>query len=963
MTSLPVLLRLVLAHNVKHWGRALLGILGIAVSVCLVVWIIRGYEAAASEQSRSEAEMTRFDVTVAPPMPRVFPGGGRRGGGDRQRPPGAEGRGPGGPGGRPTLSDAQARYVDVGLIEQLRQDQNVAEVIPTVRSRVRMVDPPPAASMGPFGGGMLVGTDDGEPPRPLGQGRWLRPGADEAVLAASFAERNAIALGRAITVGGNGGEVRLEVVGLLAGALGGGGRMIGPMMSPALGDIYVSSGTAEKVNGFGGRSNAVLVVLKDREAAASFVETWTARTAQLDPPVELRALRAPQDDPLGGRMIQMIAVQAHNATGLAFLAACFIIFATLNASVRERLRQLAFLRAVAMTRGQLAVMIFLEAILLALLGWGSGLLLARGLVGLGTALAVHLRFFQAGAFADYPLGWYPVLASGATALVGSLAAAVLPAWQASRLRPIDLLGSPHEEKARKFPRRTVAIGLVLIIIYPVIVLLADIEPFHSLFAGTYSMGFSPPLLSCAAVIVGLAMVTPGFVWLIEALLGPVLAWVLRLDRRLLRQQLSGNLWRTVGTTIALSGGLAIFVTALVWGYSMLVPFTPDESLPRMLVSILPAGVPESSLDEVGRTPGVVADDLLGMAVEQPRLSDATLQTKGFASVDPSQEHLLFMGVQPERAFGRSTPVLDFAFLEGDRQSAARKLASGRYCLVPDHFQTQTGLGLGDRFSVEVPSAPGQTVEYEIAGVVSIPGWNWFTKFADIRRRAGRALAVVFAGYDQVKADFRLDRVSFFWMNVDPQVSFQELEQRLQPLADRHASVVVDVPGVGETMVSKQYVKTTERADLTERLFRRADDVIWSLTRFPLLALIIASLAVFNTIFASVRARFWQFGILRGVGMTGWGLFRLVLSESLMLFAAAGALSLCAGVLLAWCGIHICTYFFYFAGRTPPLVLPWAALSLGFGIAFGLCLLAGLIPAWQAARKEPLGFIAAGRLAM
>ena len=126
---------------------------------------------------------------------------------------------------------------------------------------------------------------------------------------------------------------------------------------------------------------------------------------------------------------------------------------------------------------------------------------------------------------------------------------------------------------------------------------------------------------------------------------------------------------------------------------------------------------------------------------------------------------------------------------------------------------------------------------------------------------------------------------------------------------------------------------------------------------------IASLAVINTVFASVQARSWQFGILRGVGLSSGQLFRLVISESLMIFAAAGVLSLAAGVLLAWCGIHICTYFFYFAGRTPPLVLPWSGLSLGFGIAFGLCFIAGLIPAWRMARKEPLAFIQAGRLSV
>jgi putative ABC transport system permease protein len=947
MSTLPVLFRLVLAHHAKHWTRALLSIFGIAVSVSLVVWIIRGYDAVSEEQALSTAQSAgRFDVVVVPPTSAVMPGAKPRGG---RRPP-------------PSM-DARAKYVDGQIIDQLRKDPDVAEVITLVRSRVRQVDPPPAAMMGPFGGGMLLGTDDTKPPLALSAGRWLEAasGDDEAVVSTAFAARNKLQLEQSLTVGGNGGEQRLKIVGLLQVVPGSGMR--GPMGPPHLGDIYVMTSVAEKINGYGGKANAVLLVLKDQDMSGSFSQAWATRTATSNPPVTFRSLRQPEEDPMSGRMLGMIQVQAHNATFLAFLAAAFIIFTALNAGVRERLRQLAFMRAVAMSRSQLTTMIFLEAILLAVLGWGLGLGLARGLLRVGNALGTYLQFFQAGAFNDHPIGWNGVLISLGSALCGCLAAAVLPAWRASKMKPIDLLGGQSESTPTRFPWAMVIIGLVLVILNPIVVLLANVDPFKSLLASTYSMGFAPPLLSSAAVILGLVLITPGFVRLIEFLAAPLLARLLRLNPRFLRQQLSGNLWRAVGTTISLSAGLTIFVTALVWGYSMLVPFTPDKSLPRMLVSILPAGIPENQVAEVCGLDGVLSKECLKMAVEQPRLSEEMLRSKSFSTVDATQEHLLVMGVDPEQAFSGQSPVLGFTFVQGSRETAAKKLEEGRYCLVPDHFQTQTGLGLGDTFSVDVPESPGQKVEYEIAGVVYIPGWNWFTKFADIRRRSGRALAMVFADYRQVKADFHLDRVSFFWMNVDQRVSLEQMEQQLIPVGDRHSGVKVDVAGVGETKVNKQYIKITERADLTQRLNRRADDVIWSLTRFPLLALVIASLAVFNAIFASVRSRYWQFGILRGVGLSRWQLFRLIIGESFMLFVAAGTLSLFSGTLLAWCGIRICTIFFYFAGRTPPLVLPWGGLSLGFGIAFGLCFLAGLIPAWQLARKEPLGFIQAGRVSM
>lgn len=943
---MKILIRLVLAHHLRHRTRAILSVLGIAVSVCLVIWIIRGYDAASSGQAKEDAARGRFDVVVSPPPRIAFPKGG-------QRPP----RKP------PTPAD----YINPALIDDLRADPLIAEVDAIINTRVRIKEPAPQVQMGPFGGGVLIGTATKTPPQGLDEGRWLQNDAqksadEEAVISAGFAGRYGVALNSHIIVAGNGGEARLKVIGVLEGPRRGGARR-GPFGPAHLGDVYVRPATAAKINGFEGRHNGAAIALKDADAedAAEFVEVWRFKTQSVLPPVQIQSLHESGDDPMSGRMMQMIAVQANQATVLGLLAACFIIFITLTAGVRARLRELATLRAMALSRGQLVLMIFFEALLLALLGWALGLLLARGLLHLGTHLAVFLQFFQAGAFADYPLGVFAILVGGGVALLGAFAAAIVPAITAARMRPIDILNGPDETPRRRPPARVVLIGVALIASNLLFVILAHLEPFKTFFSRTYKMGFAPPLLGSVAMIIGLAMITPGVVLLVERVAAPLIARLLRLDPRLLRQQLSSHLGRAVGTTIALSAGLALFTTSLIWGYSMLVPFTPDESLPQMLVSVRPAGLPQEALEDVKKIKGVIGDELLAMAVDQPRLSQATLESAPFASVDASQEHVLIMGVDPQRAFAGSDPVMAFDFIQGDKEEAAHKLARGHYCLVPDHFYTQTGLGMGDKFSVEIPNAPGQQVEYEIAGVVYIPGWNWFTKFAEIRQRAVRALAVIFADYSQVNRDFKLDRISFMWMNADQSVPFQEIQEKLLPIANKYVGITIDIPGAGKTFVREQYIKITEQDDLKSRLFRRANDVIWSLTQLPLLMLIIASLAVFNALFASVRARYWQFGVLRGVGMERSQLFRLILSESLMIFTAAAGLSLLGGTLLAWTGLRLCTFFFYFAGRTPPLTFPLNGLSLGFGIALMLCLLAGLIPAWRAARKEPLGFIQAGRL--
>jgi len=930
MKGLRVLLKLVVAENARHRVRALIVLAGIAISVSLVAWNLRGLGMAQEQMVESAKRQGRFDVAVTP-------------------------------------KDFRGAQLDPTVIEALRQDDDVAEMDAAVKSRVRVIAPELPPQPGPFGGGAtLIGTAATEPPLGLNEGRWVGTAADEAVLSADFQKRSGLKLGETLTLAGMGAETTLTVVGVVSAGEAAAVPGMRRMPPPQLADVYVSAATAGTINGYTDRPSLLCLVLKDPASATAFAQKWKDRLAQAQPAASMRTLKVVNEDPMGGSpgMQQMIL---GNITILAaFLGAAFIIFVTLSTNVRERTRQFAILRALALSRGQVIGVIFLESLLFVLAGWGLGLLLTQGFLAVGQALSGRWAIFQSTAFSDRPLGMVAVWLSGAAAVLGALAAAVFPAWQAARIKPIDILSGQNGGRVKRFPWVLVVIGLVLIAVNPVLVVLAarheSLRSTLSSFWGWGSRGFGAPLAGSLAMILGFALITPLAILAAERFLGPVLARVLGLDPRFLRQQLSGNLWRTIGTTVALSVGLTLFTTSLVWGYSMLVPFTPTKGLPRMQVAILPAGLPESAIAEVEATDGIRGDECLPMAVEQPRLTEAMLASPAFAHVDEQQQHILFMGIDPARAFGGARPMFHLDFREGDAATVARKLAEGRYCVVPEQFSTQTGLKVGDTFSVEVPNVKGKEVTYTIAGVASIPGWNWLSKFSETRRRAGRALAMVFVGYDQARADFALDRVNYFWTNVAEGVTAKDLEDRLTPLAEKYTGVRMNVPQVGETTVGSQYVRITDREDVINRLYARANDVIWTLTWLPLITLAISSLAVFNTLMASVRARFWQIGVLRGIGLTRWQLLRLVLGESMLICGAACLLSLVSGVGLAWTGTRLCTLFFFFGGNTPPLVLPWAGLGVGYGLAVGLCLVAGLIPALTVALKEPLQFIQGGRMA-
>jgi putative ABC transport system permease protein len=482
------------------------------------------------------------------------------------------------------------------------------------------------------------------------------------------------------------------------------------------------------------------------------------------------------------------------------------------------------------------------------------------------------------------------------------------------------------------------------------------------------MGFGVPVVGSMLMIVGLAMVTPCALWLVERLFHQPIAGALTLDGRLLRQQLTSNLWSAVGTTIALSVGLTLYVSALVWGFSMLVPFTPTDALPRLQVAILPAGLPDAALPEFLAIDGIQPGRCLPIATEQPRLSAATLAKPGFAHVDAQQQHVLVMGVDPQRAFDGSDPMFRLTFENGDAASAAKAMAEGHGCVIPDHFANQCNLQLGDTFSVDVPEQQGKEVTYTIVGIASIPGWNWLTKFSEVRRRAGRALAIVFTDYAQVRRDYGLERISFFWLDpagnpADPDL-VASLAQRIEPIGRKHSKVNLNVPRAGRTEVGTQYVNITDREEVKTRIAKRAGDVINGFKAMPLVTLAITSLALFNTIFASIRSRSWQFGILRGIGMTRGQLVRLIIGESLLLCLTACLLSVAAGTALAWCGTRLSALFFFFAGRTPPLAMPPLADAVGWGVLLAIipALTACIVPALIAGHREPLRYIQGGRLA-
>ncbi|MCC7086087.1 MAG: ABC transporter permease [Pirellulales bacterium] len=979
MGGFKLIAKLVVAQAMMQPARMILASLAVIASACAVAWVVSGYEALVSQFDENAAKyLGRYDLIV------VTAGG----------------------------PASAAAALPSSIIDELRRDPAVIEVNPISQSRASvtkvaaegvesekmlgiLVGSRPPVNGAPPIDPMMVATDANEGPYEMVDGSWLSsdkttPQQMEAVVSRGAAERLGVAVGDEIDLTTIANRIRTRVVGIIeqapeapSGSRGprsvgrnavrtgsepvskgddvrshkstsavskkpvrqGMGIPLAMTQMPAIAAVYVRTTTADLANGYQATPAVLQIALRDGFDIAVFRKAWDVRLASVTPPlraIDFNSVREGLEQ--SGSVGQKLS-QAYSATALAALAAVFIIFSTLSMGVSERGREFAMLRAIALTRGQIAAIIAVESVLLALIGWGGGLLAGWAILTLAAASKPDL--FANGA----ALGWTCVWLTGASVFGGALGAAMIPAWQAMRIRPIDAMAPPKCTGSPRWPRVSFVVGLALLTVAPISVFLISIDNASRI--GIYS------LISYPCLLIGMACLTPAVIIACEQRFGPIVARTLKLDPLLALGQLTSNLWRTLGATLALASGLALFVSTQTWGYSMLQPFLPGDWMPDAIVGFQPIGVSNEQMVGIGKVRGIDGEKLLPLAVEQ-----APIDWPGETPSGMGMENAVVIGLEPNTAFGRVLPRLPLRFVSGNRGDVTRLLANGDGCLISEDYQLKTGLKVGDALRFKPPNAPDSTVEFHVVGVVSLPGWQWFTKFSGVRRHFVRTGGIVFADATRVRKEFKLgDRTEFFWLDFDNAQPAAKIEASLQEIAQLSAGEKFTTAGVGEITAYRPFARLTATETVRQGIMQRANGVIFGMSQLPLVTLVITSLAVANTVIASIRARTWEMAILRSIGTTRGELVRLVLVEAILIAIVNCLVSLIFGLIAGWCGVGMSRYSGFFFGGPPVFVVPWTHLLTGFAATLGLCLLAAAWPAIKIGRAKPLTLLQTGRAAI
>ena len=135
---------------------------------------------------------------------------------------------------------------------------------------------------------------------------------------------------------------------------------------------------------------------------------------------------------------------------------------------------------------------------------------------------------------------------------------------------------------------------------------------------------------------------------------------------------------------------------------------------------------------------------------------------------------------------------------------------------------------------------------------------------------------------------------------------------------------------------------------TEDVVGGIEDVLEDMTRLVtgigVLALLVGAFGIANIMLVSVTERTKEIGIMKSIGATNREILSLFISESALLGIAGAVIGIPLGLAVGYGGAVYADVGF-------AIPVDWVALALVMGIVIGV--VAGVYPAWRAARVDPI----------
>ncbi len=559
----------------------------------------------------------------------------------------------------------------------------------------------------------------------------------------------------------------------------------------------------------------------------------------------------------GGPSFSTLTLQALLAlVGVIILfAAGFVIANAFGMSVTARLKEFGSLRTLGMTRRDILNLVLLEAGALGLAGVVGGVLVGMGIawvtlwvIGYGTTLSVPL----------WAVAFSPVMG-----LTVTLLSALIPAWQASRISPMEAVKSEViTGSANASARNNGRIGgaaLALVIL--------GLGVFGLLGRPDFATGLVVLLPSMVVLLAAMALLMPALVAPVATLVQPLLRrWPGGTAGRLAADNLRRNPIRAALTAAAMTAGLTMIIatsglipTIFKGGLKVFVTKVHEDRAiwPAITSSELRFdNVMEAFVDAPPLNPEMVA-----RLKELEQRGAIELIDYDIARVPPELGAVpKYFGifVEPE-TFIRSG---DFDFIEGNPDDALKLLQRGRAVLIAPGPAARLNVHVGDDVKVQTPKGE---VAFTVAGI----GGVWI-------------IMPVFP-YADGQTYFGVGEPTMLGIVAKAGPDKAATLQRVDAIAKDYPVLVLN-PADGFTLFDQAY-----------------DQLALVLDALLLMAVVVAGLGVVNTLVISVTERKREIGMLRAIGATQRQVRQMVMAEgaTLGLLSVIFAIGLSLIILLAF----------------------------------------------------------------
>ncbi|MFN7131393.1 MAG: ABC transporter permease, partial [Myxococcales bacterium] len=601
-----------------------------------------------------------------------------------------------------------------------------------------------------------------------------------------------------------------------------------------------------------------------------------------------------------GSSVQQMLVSFQMALNLgsavAMLVGIFLVYNTVSISVLQRRREIGTLRALGTSGRHVRALFALEALGMGLVGTAIGApfgwLVAQAAIRISTesisSLYVHIRA------TEIALTPFDVAIGAALGLAGSVIAALKPASEAARVQPVealrrDVAAGAGPVRLRSLP---VALGvLALLLIFPANLLPNPMENFST--GGFLGMFF---------VLFGATLLSPLLLKWSRLVFARPAGAVAGIAGRLAADNFSRSPTRSAVPVSALAIGVAM--TVCIGGFVGSFKGAAD----RWIQQSIPADVFITASYKLAGVRNTPIGPHLGPELE--KLDGVKLVDRVRAvHVDYEGLYVYILSLEPSAYFSRSTPD----FLSGDPKRAREAMEAGGV-LVSENLSKRRNLKAGDVLELKTPTG---VQRYPVAGVV-----------IDYTSDQG----TIAMARDTYSAHFQDDLVDTYELYLEPGADLEKV--RSEVLA----------------RWGKQYdlfaLSNAELRQESEKLLDEAFSITYAM---ELVAVLLALLGVINTLLAAVLDRTRELGLLRAVGATRGQLMVTIAAEAGLIGIAGGLIGVVAGSAMAW--IITDNVGELATGWTIPLLFPWKLATQITFAAMASAVLAGLYPAWRAAKLD------------